>query len=156
MRFPNRAVDTPLAQKQCVVSAARVRRTSSCGLCMPGEQGAHGKPALGRSLRPAISPGTVGTMHIRMLLASEMSSFLPLDCARVKLSLALIKTCQHLELGPTETCHPSYIIIPGKPTLCSSFHSGGGGAGGASPLWLAACRRGCLDHACLVSEGQAS
>lgn len=53
------------------------------------------------------------------LSTSEMSSFLPFDRARVKLVRALIKTCRHLEQGGggPETCHPSYIIIPGKSTL---------------------------------------
>ena len=74
-----------------------------------------------------------GTLQILTLSASEMSSFLPLHCARVKLALALMKTCQHLKWSPSpETCHPSYIIIPGhtNPFLTqfpfSLFSMGGG------------------------------
>lgn len=85
-----------------------------------------------------------------------MSSFLPLDCARVELARALIKTCRHLEWGaPPETCHPSYIIIPGKSTLSdavSILHSGEEQA----PLGLGALGEGGqLGQTYFVLEGQA-
>lgn len=51
-----------------------------------------------------------GIWHIQPLSTSEMSSFLPLDCTRVKLALVLIKTCRHLELGPQKPVTPPTLL----------------------------------------------
>lgn len=71
-----------------------------------------------------------------------MSSFPPLDCARVKLALALIKTCRHLEWGPQKpVTPPTSLSQADQPSPMHSFH---GGEGGTSPSHLGTRGRGAL------------
>lgn len=60
-----------------------------------------------------------GIQQIRTLSASEMSGFLPLDCARVKLAQMLIKTCRHLEWDPQKP-----VTLPASLSQGTSALSG--------------------------------
>lgn len=101
--------------------------------------------------------GMAGTVHIQTLLASEMSSFLPLDCARVKLSLALIKTCQHLEPGPHRNLSPLLHHYPRKSALSEAVSILDWGQEEQAPcVRRPRGGRGLAGPCLLVLEGQAS
>lgn len=115
MGFPNRAVDTLLAQKTCMESKRLSQlHLQSWDLHAWGTLSTN-RPSLPWELRALGDlPGTARTRRTQRLPASEMSSLLPLDCARVKLARALIKTCHCLAWGPPEACHPptSLSLLP--------------------------------------------
>lgn len=128
LRFPNQAVDAPLAHK----SVWKVTAEGQPHLPRLGDVKAQPDESTRRHL-PSIA---TGTLQIETLFASEMSSFLPLHGARVKLALALMKTCRHLE--PQKPVTPPTPLSwknqpsPDSVSILHSLH----GEGGTSPSLL--------------------
>lgn len=116
---PSCAFQTPLTQKSAWKRTARV--SCMCSWESPARRTARytrdestwesaGESALPRH----------GDSQIQTHSASETSSFLPLDCARVKLALALIKTCRHLEWGPQKpVTPPTSLSQASQPPQCT-------------------------------------
>lgn len=136
---PSCAFQTPLTQKSAWKITARVSCISSWE--SHARRSAYTQEeSTWESARRSHFLAT-GIRQIQTHSASEMSSFVPLDCARVKLALALIKTCRHLEWGPQKpVTPPTSLSQANQPSPMHSFHLG---EGRTSPFQPGALRAGC-------------